>query len=170
MAANDLLYRRGTQIVLGTGTVGVDVSGYFNFYSSSGHAIQSLSGINFGNPHADEYEMFTEITTVGAPTDGTTYDFYMASSLDNVNFAGKANTNGNDYMTPATFQSFARQLEWLGSMSVYASGNETQRESFVIRPITQYGRIIMYNGTNSTTDSSGSYIILTPLIPQIQTS
>jgi hypothetical protein len=170
MAANDLLYRRGTTFTLGTGTVGTDISGYFNLESVNGYAIQSLSGINFGNPHADEYEMFAEITTSGAPAVGTTYDFYMASSLDNISFAGKANDSANAYMTPATFTAFSRQLDWLGSMSVYASGYETQRQSFVIRPVCQYGRIIMYNGTNTSTISSGSKITLTPLIPQIQTS
>jgi len=73
-------------------------------------------------------------------------------------------------MTSSTFASFSKQLEWLGSLSVYASGYETQRQSFIIRPVTQYGKIIMYNGTNASATSSGSKITLTPLIPQIQTS
>jgi hypothetical protein len=163
MATNDVLYRRGTGFTLASG----NASGIFTINCTSGVSIQS-NKFDLGDPHADEYEMYVEITTSGAPTIGSTCDFYLAESIDNTNFTGKASGSDGLYMTASTKESFLMQTKWLGSLSVYDSGNETQRQSFVIRPVTQYGSLILSNNTIVSLQPSGSKITLTPLIPQIQ--
>jgi hypothetical protein len=163
MSQNDILYRRGDTFTLAIESG----SGAFHFICGSGSGIQS-DKFDLGEPHADEYEMFTEITTVGAPTAGLSYDFYLSQSVDNTNFAGNVAGATGDYMTPTTINNFLPQLNWLGSLMVFNSGGTTQRQSFVIRPVTRYAAFVMYNGTDTAVQSSGSKITLTPLIPQFQ--
>jgi hypothetical protein len=163
MAVNDCLYRRGTPFTLSSG----DCSGLMPLACGSGSGVQS-NKFDFGDPHADEYEMFVELTTVDAPTVFKSYDFYIASSLDNTNFAGNAAGTSGQYMTPATIQNFLPQLDWAGSLSVFASGGTTQRQACIVRPVTQYASLIMYNNTDTASSITGSKVTFTPLIPQTQ--
>lgn len=161
---NDVLIRRGTSYTLG----GAGSSGTFTFICGSGSGIQS-EVIDFGDPHADEYEMTARLCFSAVATAGGTLDFYLAPTVDAINYAGGATGSDGQYLTGATLDAFLPSLSYLGSI-VAAGVSGVHYKSMVISPITRSGSIVMDNNTGSSTIALSGLITLTPLIPQVQSA
>jgi hypothetical protein len=162
MAANDVLIRRGTATTLGSaGTT-------FTLACGSGSGVQS-SVFDLGDPHADEYEMTARVCLAAAPTAGGTLDFYLAPTVDAVNYPGGATGADGQYMSSTTLDASLPSLSYLGSIIVAALSG-VHYKSMVIAPITRSGSLVMDNNTTAASIILSGLITLTPLIPQVQTA
>ena len=179
--ANQILQEKGTRIVWAHGD-DFDDAPYANTleldFSAGAAGLANAAAwqgakADLGDPKAKLFTVTLNVEIDVAPASGVTIDLYWAASEDNTAFPGGASGSDATYTGTAgdSIADSLKQCMYIGGIPCTADADPVeQQKTWMVSLPTQYGAPIVFNqcGQSLVTDGTHMYLIVTPLIDEIQ--